>query len=90
MKFNIANKLNIELLNQKLDTYSELCSKVDSYPEDFYIFMSPDTLMHMPRIDNYEYTGISTRNNCTGRVGSYHGHKVFSDPSMKYGDVEFR
>ena len=93
MEFNIANKLDIDFFNRKLDTYSKLRSKLNSYPElnsDFYIFMSPDTLMHMPRLDDYEYAGISTRNNCTGRVGSYHGHKVFSDPSMKYGDVEFR
>ena len=88
MQFNIANRLDIEFLNRKLDSaYSELRS-------DFYIFMSPDTLMHMPQLDDYEYDyeyiGRSTGNNCTGRVGSYRGHKVFSDPSMKYGEVEFR
>ena len=84
MQFNIANKLDIGFLNRKLDSaYSELRS-------DFYIFMSPDTLMHMPQLDDYGYTGISTRNNCTGRVGSYQGHKVFGDPSMEYGEVEFR
>ena len=85
MQFNIANRLDIEFLNRKLDS---ACSELRS---DFYIFMSPDTLAHMPQLDDYyEYIGKSTRNNCTGRVGSYRGHKVFSDPSMKYGDVEFR
>ena len=85
MQFNIANRLDIEFLNHKLDS---ACSELRS---DFYIFMSPDTLAHMPQLDDYyEYIGKSTRNNCTGRVGSYFGHKVFSDPSMKYGDVEFR
>lgn len=84
MQFNIANGLDIEFLNRRLDN---ACSELRS---DFYIFMSPDTLARMPQLDDREYLVISTRNNCTGRVGSYHGHKVFSDPSMKYGDVEFR
>ena len=84
MQFNIANRLDIGFLNRKLeDAYSELRS-------DFYIFVSPDTLMHMPQLDDYEYVGKSTGNNFTRRVGSYRGHKVFSDPSMKYGDIEFR
>lgn len=88
MQFNIANRLDIEFLNRKLDS---ACSEQQEYVRsDFYIFMSPDTLAHMPQLDDNKYIGISTRNNCTGRVGSYHGHKVFSDPSMKYGDVEFR
>ena len=84
MQFNIANRLDIEFLNRKLNSaYSELRS-------DFYIFMSPDTLMHMSRLDDYEDIGRSTRNNCTGIIGTYHGHKVFGDPTMKYGDVELR
>ena len=85
MKFNIANKLNIEALNRRLG-----CAATE-FHDDLYIFMSPDTLMDMPRLeDYYEYTGKSTCNNCTGRVGSYKGYKVFSDPSMKYGEVELR
>lgn len=85
MQFNIANRLDIEFLNRKLDS---ACSELRS---DFYIFMSPDTLARMsPQLDDDEYIVISARNNCTRRFGSYHGHKVFSDPNMKYGDVEFR
>ena len=79
MQFNIANRLDIEFLNRKLDS---ACSELRS---DFYIFMSPDTLAHLPHLDDYY-----ERNNCTERVGSYFGHKVFSDPSMRYGDIEFR
>ena len=86
MKFNIANRLDIELLNRKLDDYA--CSELRN---DFYIFMSPDTLAHMPEPnDYYEYIRKLTCNDNPGRIESYHGHKVFSDPSMKYGDVEFR
>ena len=84
MKFNIANRLDIEYLNRRFDS---ACSE---FHNDFYIFMSPDTLIHMPQLDDYDYIGKSTCNNCTGRVGSYCGHKVFSDPSMEYGEVEFR
>ena len=84
MQFNIANKLDIDFFNRK---FNSACSELRC---DFYIFMSPNTLMHMPQLDDYDFIGVSTRNNCTGRVGSYHGHKVFSDPSMEYGDVEFR
>lgn len=82
MQFNIANKLDIGFLNRKLDSaYSELRN-------DFYIFMSPDTLADMPRLDDHEFQFIGTCNHCTGRVGSYQGHKVFGDPSMKYGMEE--
>ena len=37
-----------------------------------------------------EYRLESTNNRCTGMVGMYQGYKVFSDPTMKYGDVELR
>ena len=85
MKFNIANRLDIDALNSRIYSYDQ-----ETWG-DFYIFMSPDTLAHMSPIDDYyKSIGKSTNNNCTGRVGSYFGHKVFSDPSMKYGDVEFR
>ena len=83
MKFNIANRLDISALNRKINyAYDK------TY--DFYIFMSPDTLADMPQLDDYEFIGVSTRNNHTGMVGTYHGHKVFSDPSMEYGEVEIR
>ena len=84
MKFNIANRLDIEALNRRINcAYSEIHN-------DFYIFMSPDTLADMPKLDDHEFQFIGTCNHCTGRVGSYQGHKVFSDPSMEYGEVEFR
>lgn len=81
MKFNIANKLDIEALNRRIDS--------PEFSRDFYIFMSPDTLEDMPQLDDFDVLGLMC-NHRTGRIGSYRGHKVFSDPSMKYGDVELR
>ena len=79
MKFNIANRLDIDALNRRIDSCDQ------ETLSDFYIFMSPDTLAHMSQIYDYDYIG-----KLIGRVGSYMGHKVFSDPSMCYGEVEFR
>lgn len=83
--FSILRHIDIEILDKKIANWFE------EYKYDPIILMSPDTLKEMPTIEDFGfYISKSTCNNCTGRVGTYQGVKVFSDPSMKYGEVELR
>jgi len=85
MKFNIANKLDIEDLNHKIDCYSNI------YHSNLYIFMSPKTLKNVPTLKlEYCERDEDSFDECAGLTGFYQGYKVFSDPTMEYGDVELR
>jgi hypothetical protein len=83
--FSIARHIDIEVLDRKITAWN------NTHDYSPIILMSPDTLADMPKFDDIGiYVSKSTCNNCTGRVGTYEGTKVFSDPSMKYGEVELR
>ena len=89
-QFSIINKLDLEKLNTAIDSFKNQSSILfaDGYLP--IILMSPDTLGDMHNLPNTKYVGINTKNNCTGMVGKYYGCKVFSDPTLKYGEVELR
>ena len=83
--FNILHKIDIDVLDRKITAWN------NTHNYSPIILMSPDTLAEMPTFDDMGiYVSKSTCNNCTGRVGTYEGIKVFSDPSMGYGEVELR
>ena len=83
--FSIVRHIDTEVLDRKIAAWN----KTHYYSP--IILMSPDTLKEMPTMEDLGfYISKSTCNNCTGRVGTYHGTKVFSDPSMRYGEVELR
>ena len=83
--FSIVRHIDTKILDKKIEDWFK------KYKYNPIILMSPDTLKEMPTMEDFGfYTNKSTCNNCTGRVGTYEGAKVFSDPSMKYGDVELR
>ena len=89
MIFNIAKKIDIELLNNKIEEF--ISNKTRQHPLhdcEPYIFMSPETLRDMPTLDEYYLSSEETKSN--RRIGTYHGCKVFIDQSMKYGEVELR
>lgn len=86
--FSILRNIDTKILDEQITDW------FDEHKYDPIILMSPDTLKEIP---TFEDLGIyitkstcNTCNNCTGRVGTYQGVKVFSDPSMKYGEVELR
>ncbi len=83
MKFSIIRKIDTQLLNNQLHKWEQT-----NHGYNPIILLSPDTLRDMPRLDEYRLE--STNNNCTGMVGMYQGYKVFSDPTMCYGEVELR
>ena len=83
--FSILHKINIDVLDRKITAWN------NTHNYSPIILMSPDTLAEMPTFDDMGiYVSKSTCNNCTGRIGTYDGIKVFSDPSMGYGEVELR
>jgi len=83
--FSILRNIDTKILDEQIADW------FDEYKYDPIILMSPDTLKEIPTLEDLgiSFTKI-TCNNCTGRVGKYWGAKVFSDPSMKYGEVELR
>lgn len=86
-KFNIASNLDISTLHREIYDYPE---------SDFYIFMSPDTadrLMEIEMILNDHMVKPMCSENGNEKIemiGTYWGHKLFRDPTMKYGDIKFR
>ena len=83
--FSIVQHIDTEVLDIKITAWN------NTHDYSPIILMSPDTLTEMPKFDDMGiYVSKSTCNNCTGWVGTYKGTKVFSDPSMKYGEVELR
>lgn len=88
--FSIVRHIDTEVLDRKIAAWN------NTHDYSPIILMSPDTLAEMPKFDEPKFDDLeiyitkSTCNNCTGLVGTYDGVKVFSDPSMKYGEVELR
>lgn len=83
--FSIVQRIDTEILDRKITAWN------NTHDYSPIILMSPNTLREMPEFEKREiFLTQSICNNCTGRVGTYEGIKVFSDPSMKYGEVELR
>ena len=83
IKFSIIQRIDLNILSEQLYKWNKVNNEYKPI-----ILLSPDTLKDIPRLDEYKLE--STNNRCTGMVGMYQGYKVFSDPTMKYGDVELR
>jgi len=75
--FSILRDIDTKILDEQIADW------FDEHKYDPIILMSPDTLKEIPTLKD---VGIYI----TKRVGTYEGVKVFSDPSMKYGEVELR
>lgn len=85
--FSIVRHIDTEVLDRKITAWN------NTHNYNPIILMSPDTLkeIEIPTLEDFGfYISRSTCNNRAGRVGTYQGVKVFSDPSMKYGEVELR
>ena len=83
--FSIVRHIDTEVLDRRITAWN------NTHNYKPIILMSPDTLKELPTMEDFGfYISKSTCNNCTGRVGTYDGVKVFSDPSMQYGEVELR
>ena len=80
-RFNISSrKLDVDRLNREMDRAEK---DVDSLC-DFYIFASPDTLND---IGDDLYGNFK---NGYGWFTMYRGHRVFTDVTKEYGEIEFR
>ena len=87
MKINIAYDLNIPLLNDKLNEFA-----INNLESPIMI-MSPETMNKVTstfqKFDGVRL-GESNLVYTSNIVGIYHGYKVFTDPTMKYGEVDIR
>ena len=79
--FSILRNIDTKILDEQITNW------FNEYKYDPIIFMSPDTLKEIPTFEDLEI--YITKSTCN-LVGTYEGVKVFSDPSMKYGEVELR
>jgi len=79
--FSIVSHIDTKILDKNIDRWN------NTHSESPIILMSPDTLKEIQTIEDLGFCiSRSTCSNC----GTYHGVKVFSDSSMKYGEVELR
>lgn len=87
-KFSILNSINLSKLNKEIDEHR--CA----YLNDPYIFMNYQTYDEIAKsfkdqsnsqkfMDYNHYRRI-------GFTAQYQGCKVFSDPTLEYGEVELR
>lgn len=76
--FSIVNKIDIDVLDRKITAWS------NTHNYNPIILMSPDTLKEITTLKDLGIY-ITKKAHLT-----YEGIKVFSDPSMKYGEVELR
>ena len=83
--FNILGGINVRKLNDRLFEYN---LKEKGKEEDTIILMSPETFRELEIDAKSLCTEIKGIRN--GVVYKYSGHKVFTDPSMHYGDIELR
>lgn len=80
MKFSIVEKLDVEKFNKKLNDYKDMNN-------DPYIFINEETVDELERISRerspFDYQYIKY-------INTYQGCKVFIDPTLGFGEVEFR
>ena len=84
MKFNIANSINVNKLNEEIAKFP----MIKSYAP--YIFINENTARELfaDSIVEYSYENITIKHG--NRFGTYQGNKVFIDNTKSYGEVELR
>lgn len=86
ISFNIKQGLDFDKLNHNISTFKS------TYEQEPIIIMSFDTLNSFPKTQDQDYFMEQSEkyNYHLAMMGTYHGNKVFADPSMDYGDIELR
>ena len=87
MKFSIVEKLDIKKLNKSFYEYR------DNINNDPYIFINEETVKELERI-SCEWSPFEDdqyiKHNPKTHICTYQGCKVFIDPTLRFGEVEFR
>ena len=84
MKFNIAKRIDVDKLNEKIAEFPIIEA------HNPYIFMNEDTMRELIAkiIIKYPSDDITIKDRY--RVGVYQGNKVFIDDTKSFGEVELR
>jgi len=85
-KFNIKQGLDLQKLDYNISVFKDTCG------QEPIIIMSFDTLNSFPKMPDQDYfiEQSKEKHYYAGMVGMYYGCKVFTDPSLNFGDIELR
>lgn len=87
-KFSIVKSLDVDKLDKEIQDYIHISNNRNPY-----IFMSDATAdkiaQHYDPIDIYSNVKLGAIDRCEHRA-LYVGYKVFTDNSLKFGDIEIR
>ena len=87
-KFSIVKSLDIDKLDSEIQNYMHISNNHDPY-----IFMSDATAntiaQHYDPIDAYSNVRLEPKDRCEYKA-VYMGYKVFTDNTLKFGDIEIR
>ena len=87
-KFSIVKSLDIDKLDKEMQEYIHISNNHNPY-----IFMSGATAdkiaQHYDPIDIYSNVKLGVSDRCE-HLALYKGYKVFTDNSLKFGDIEIR
>ena len=87
-KFSIVKSLDIDKLDSEIQNYMHISNNHDPY-----IFMSDATAntiaQYYDPVDIYSNVRLGVRDRCD-HSAVYTGYKVFTDNSLKFGDIEIR
>lgn len=87
-KFSIVKSLDVDKLDNEIQNYIHISGRKDPY-----IFMSDATAdkiaQHYDSVDIYSNVRLGVKDRCE-HMAVYTGYKVFTDNSLKFGDIEIR
>ena len=87
-KFSIIQSLDIDKLDYEIQNYINISNNRNPY-----IFMSDATAdkiaQHYDPVDIYSNVRLGVKDRCE-HMAVYTGYKVFTDNSLKFGDIEIR
>lgn len=87
-KFSIIQSLDIDKLDYEIQNYINISNNRNPH-----IFMSDATAdkiaQHYDPVDIYSNVRLGVKDRCE-HMAVYTGYKVFTDNSLKFGDIEIR
>lgn len=84
-KFSIAQRINLDELEDKIDRYVRLTGETNPY-----LFMNQNTINAIPTVDDTLYNLRQINAKVNGIAGYYQGYKIFRDDTLDFGEVEIR
>ena len=90
MRFSIVSKVDPRILSRKIDDYKNSKDYRLSGCTIPIILMAPETINEIRKEYGFDTDFLNESGGSTYIVTRFNGCKVFSDPTLKFGDVEMR